>query len=30
MESGKYGQEQYDGSLRELLVANPSPRKITY
>jgi hypothetical protein len=23
MESGKYGQEQYDVSLREFLVANP-------
>jgi hypothetical protein len=30
MESGKYGREQYDGSLREFLVANPSPRKTTY
>jgi hypothetical protein len=30
MESGKYGQEQYDGSLREFPVANPSPRKTTY
>jgi hypothetical protein len=28
--SGKYGWEQYDGSLREFLVANPSPRKTTY
>jgi hypothetical protein len=26
MESGKYGWEQYDGSLRESLVENPSPR----
>jgi hypothetical protein len=30
MESGKYGRERYDGSLREFLVANPSLRKITY
>jgi hypothetical protein len=30
MESGKYGQERYDGSLREFLVANPFPRKTTY
>jgi hypothetical protein len=30
MESGKYGQEWYDGSLREFPVANPSPRKTTY
>jgi hypothetical protein len=30
MESGKYGREWYDGSLREFLVANPSPRKTTY
>jgi hypothetical protein len=30
MESGKYGRERYDGSLREFLVANPSPRKTTY
>jgi hypothetical protein len=28
MESGKYGR--YNGSLREFLVANPSPRKTTY
>jgi hypothetical protein len=27
--SGKYGQEQYDGSSREFPVANPSPRKTT-
>jgi hypothetical protein len=27
MESGKYGREQYDGSLREFLVANPSLRR---
>ena len=27
MESGKYGRERYDGSLREFLVANP---KTTY
>jgi hypothetical protein len=26
MESGKYGQERYDGSLREFLVSNPSLR----
>jgi hypothetical protein len=30
MESGKYGREQYDGSLKEFLVENPSPRKTTY
>jgi hypothetical protein len=30
MESGKYGRERYNGSLREFLVANPSPRKTTY
>jgi hypothetical protein len=30
MEIGKYGWEQYDGSLREFLVANLSPRKTTY
>jgi hypothetical protein len=30
MESGKYGREQYGGSLREFLVANPFPRKTTY
>jgi hypothetical protein len=30
MESGKYGREQYNGSLREFLVANASPRKTTY
>jgi hypothetical protein len=30
MESGKYGQEWYDGSLRGLLVANPFPKKTTY
>ena len=30
MESGKYGWEGYDGSSREFLVANPSPRKTTY
>jgi hypothetical protein len=30
MKSGKYGWERYDGSLRELSVANPSPRKTTY
>jgi hypothetical protein len=30
MESGKRGKEWYDGSLKEFLVANPSPRKTTY
>jgi hypothetical protein len=30
MESGKYGREQYNGSLREFPVANPSPKKTTY
>jgi hypothetical protein len=30
MESGKYGRERYNGSLREFLVANLSPRKTTY
>ena len=30
MESGKYGQERYDGSLREFLVENPFPNKTTY
>jgi hypothetical protein len=30
MESGKYGWERYDGSLREFPVAKPSPRKTTY
>jgi hypothetical protein len=30
MESGKYGRERYDGSLREFLVADPSQRKTTY
>jgi hypothetical protein len=30
MEIGKYGREQYDVSLREFLVANPSPRNTTY
>jgi hypothetical protein len=30
MKIGKYGWEQYDGSSREFLVANPSPRKTTY
>jgi hypothetical protein len=30
MESGKYGQEWYDGSSMEFPVANPSPRKTTY
>jgi hypothetical protein len=30
VESGKYGRERYDGSLREFLIENPSPRKTTY
>jgi hypothetical protein len=30
MESGKYGWERYNGSLREFLATNPSPRKTTY
>jgi hypothetical protein len=30
MESGKYGWERYDGSLREFPVENASPRKTTY
>jgi hypothetical protein len=30
MESGKYSQEWYDGSLREFPVEKPSPRKTTY
>jgi hypothetical protein len=30
MESGKYGRGWYDGSLREFLVAHPSPRKTIY
>jgi hypothetical protein len=30
MESSKYGWERYNGSSREFVVANPSPRKITY
>jgi hypothetical protein len=30
MESGKYCREQYDGSSRDFLIANPSPRKTTY
>jgi hypothetical protein len=30
MESGKYGQEWYDASSREFLVANPSPRNTNY
>jgi hypothetical protein len=30
MESGKYGREWYNGSLREFLVENPSLRKATY
>jgi hypothetical protein len=30
MESGKYDRERYNGSLRNFLVANPSPRKTTY
>jgi hypothetical protein len=30
MDSGKYGRKRYDASLREFLIANPSPRKTTY
>jgi hypothetical protein len=30
MENGKYGQERYDGSLRDFPVANPFPKKTTY
>jgi hypothetical protein len=30
MESGKYGREWCDSSLREFVVANPSLRKATY
>jgi hypothetical protein len=30
METGKYGQEWYDGSLSEFLLENGSPRKTTY
>jgi hypothetical protein len=30
MESGKYGRERYNISLREFLVSNPSQRKTTY
>jgi hypothetical protein len=30
MESGKYGWERHDGSSREFLVENPSPRKTTF
>jgi hypothetical protein len=30
MGSGKYGQERYNGSSREFIVENPSPRKTTY
>jgi hypothetical protein len=30
MESGKYVREQYNGSLREFPVANPSQGKTTY
>jgi hypothetical protein len=30
MENGKYGREQYDGSLREFPVAIPFPKKTTY
>jgi hypothetical protein len=30
MESGKYGREWYNGSLREFPVANPFSRKTTY
>jgi hypothetical protein len=30
MENGKYGQEWYDGSSREFLVAKPFSRMTTY
>jgi hypothetical protein len=30
MENGKYGQEWYDISLRDFLVANLFPKKTTY
>jgi hypothetical protein len=30
IESGKYGHEWYNCSLREFLVANPFPKKTTY
>jgi hypothetical protein len=30
MESGKYGREWYDHSLRDFPVENTSPRKTTY
>jgi hypothetical protein len=30
MENGKYGQERYDGSLRDFAVANTFPKKSTY
>jgi hypothetical protein len=30
MKSGKYGREQYNGSSREFLVANPFSRKTAY
>jgi hypothetical protein len=30
MDNRKYGQEWYDGSLREFLVENPFPKKTTY
>jgi hypothetical protein len=30
MESGKYGWEWYNGSLRDFLVENPFPKKTTY
>jgi hypothetical protein len=30
MESGTYGREWYNGSLREFPIPNPSPRKTTY
>jgi hypothetical protein len=30
MESGKYGQEWYDGSLRDFPTTNPFPKNTTY
>jgi hypothetical protein len=30
MENCKYGQEQYDGLLRDFPIANPFPKKTTY
>jgi hypothetical protein len=30
MENGKYGQEWYDGLLRDFPIANPIPKKTTY